>query len=244
MTMTDALTIERVEAASLAVTPHVRRTPFLHSAWLSRVAGAEVFLKCENLQHTGSFKLRGALAAIALLDSGELERGVLTSSAGNHGLGLARAARLTGAACTVVVPAGAAAVKCAAIEREGARVINCPAEGYDATQAWTLERRDELGGVFVSPFDDLDVIAGNGGSLALEMLAQEARLDLVAVPCGGGGCATGVGFVYRQRSPRTRVVGVNCAASPGMWQSRRDGRALLQLEGEPTIEKWTKRKAG
>ena len=218
-----------------AVDRHVRRTPILLSAWLSELTGARVFLKCENLQLTGSFKVRGAVAAVSRLTPEERADGVIACSAGNHGLGLAFAARALNIPCTVVVPSAAPRVKAEGIAALGAKVIRSPHDGYDRTQAWTLERLAEFGGRFVSPFDDPAVMAGNGGTLMLEILEDLPGVDLVVIPCGGGGCSIGAGMVARARAPRTRIIAVNTDASPGMWLSRRDGRAHLEVESGPTI---------
>lgn len=222
--------LDLVEKVREVVARYTRRTPILRSEWLSGLLGADVFLKCENLQLTGSFKVRGAYAALR-----ELREPVVTSSAGNHGLGLARAAQTFGVPCTVVVPRSVARVKLEGIRAWGAKVVVSPHEGYDDTQAWTLDRLGEWGGTFVSPFDDPAVIAGNGGTTALEIFEELPDVDAIVVPCGGGGCAIGAGIVARSRSPRTRIVGVNAEASPGMWLSRRDGRAHLRVASSPTI---------
>jgi threonine dehydratase len=224
--------VERVRRAAAAYT---RRTPLIASDWLSEASGCEVLLKCENLQVTGSFKARGAFAAITELSAAERASGVITSSAGNHGQGLALAARRFGVPCTVVVPSSIPAIKEAAIRAHGARVLRSPHGGYDRTQAWTLERLEELGGVFISPFEHPAVIAGNGGALAWEVFDEAPGIDLLVIPCGGGGCAIGAGVAARALSPRTRILAVNSDASPAMWRSRRDGRPHLAIESRPTI---------
>lgn len=225
----------RAEEIRDAVDHHVRRTPLLPSAWLSELTGTRVFLKCENLQVTGSFKVRGAVAAVSRLTPEERAGGVIACSAGNHGLGLAFAARAFDVPCTVVVPSAAPRVKAEGIAALGAKVIRSPHDGYDRTQAWTLERLVEFGGRFVSPFDDPAVMAGNGGTLMLEILEDLPVVDLVVIPCGGGGCSIGAGMVVRARAPQTRIIAVNTDASPGMWLSRRDGRPHLEVESRPTI---------
>lgn len=207
--------------------PHVRRTPVLRSGWLSELAGGDVYLKCENLQRTGSFKVRGGFAALALDP-----RPVVAASAGNHGQGLALAARTFGVPCTIVVPRTIPRGKEEAIRALGATVVKAPFDGYDDTEAWTRERTAAFGGDWVSPFDDPYVVAGNGGTTALEIFEDLGDLDALVVPCGGGGCAIGCGIAARGRA---RVVGVNTDASPGMALSRRDGRARLRVESAPTI---------
>jgi len=229
------LDLALVERVREAVAAHTRRTPVLRSEWLSRVTGADVYLKCENLQITGSFKVRGALAAISVLTREERAAGVVTASAGNHGLGLARAAALAGIPCTVVLPQGAPRVKEEGIRAEGAKVVHAPHKGYDATEAWAREQLDTLGGVFVSAFDDPPVMAGNGGTTMLEVQEELPGLDLLVAPCGGGGFLAGAGTVVCARLPRARVVGVNSEASPGMYLSRKEGAPRLRLESRPTL---------
>ncbi len=228
-------TIELIQEVRDAVSRHTRRTPLLHSQWLSSHTGSEVFLKCENLQVTGSFKARGAIAALSLLGDVERSVGVVACSAGNHGLGLAYAARTFGLPCTIVVPRTVPATKEEGIRALSGRVVRSPHDGYDRTQTWALEQLRQQGGTFVSPFEDPAVIAGNGGTTMLEVLEDTPRFDAVVIPCGGGGCAVGAGVVAKARSPATRVVAVNTDASPGMWLSRREGRAHLAVDGRHTI---------
>jgi threonine dehydratase len=229
------LDLALVERVRRAVASHTRRTPVLRSEWLSRATGADVFLKCENLQVTGSFKVRGALAAISVLSDAERAGGVVTASAGNHGLGLARAAALGGIPCTVVLPQGAPRLKEEGIRAEGSKVVHAPHEGYDDTESWTRKELDSLGGVFVSAFDDPPVMAGNGGTTMLEVQEELPRLDLLVAPCGGGGFLAGAGTVVCARAPRARVVGVNSEASPGMYLSRKEGAPRLTMESRPTL---------
>ncbi len=228
----DIALVERVRGV---VTATARRIPLRRSDWLSALTGGEVFLKCENLQVTGSFKVRGALAALSLLPEAVRARGVVASSAGNHGLGLARAAGVFDVPAAVVVPRSVPEVKAHGIEALGGEVVFSPHEGYDATQIWTLEHLGDLGGTFISPFEDAGVMAGGGGTLGLEIFEEAEDLEAVVVPCGGGGLGIGLGMAARARSPGTRIVGVNTDASPGMWMSRRDGRPHLKVESRPTI---------
>ena len=229
---------EEIARLAVRVRPAVQRathpTLVRRSAWLSELAGCPIWLVLENLQVTGSFKVRGAVASLELLGP-RAAAGVLASSAGNHGLGLAHAARAAGVPCTVVVPSTVPKSKDAAMRALGARVINAPHAGYDATEAYTRARADELGGTFVSPFDDPAVIAGNGGTLALDLLAARPDLAAIVAPCGGGGLLSGLGCVVAAQRPEVAVIGVNSAASPAMWASRRDGRAHLECPGGPTI---------
>jgi len=219
-----------------AVREHARRTPLLESEWLSSRTSARVYLKCENLQRTGSFKLRGALAAVSLLTALEREAGVVTCSAGNHGLGLARAARIYHTPCTVVIPQSAPKVKEDGIRNEGATVVRSPHDGYDDTHAWMAEQGNRWGEArFVSAFDDPAVILGNGATTMLEVLEELPAPSWVLFPCGGGGLSGGAGWVLKDRSPATRAVGINTEASPGMWLSWKDGRAHERLPAASTI---------
>ena len=224
--------IRRVRAT---VEAHAIRTPLLHSTALSQRTGKDVWLKCEGFQRTGSFKFRGALAALELLAPAARAGGVVTSSAGNHGAGLARAARIFGLPCRIVVPEGTPRVKVEKMRAEGAEVLFSPFTGYDATQSWTLERVEELGGAFISPFEDPGVIAGGGGTLALEILEDLPEVDTILLPCGGGGCLSGVGLAARGHPRPVKVFGANTDASPGMWRSFRDGRAHLEVKSQPTV---------
>jgi len=218
------------------VAAHTRRTPLLKSEWLSQLSGAEVYLKCENLQLTGSFKLRGALAAVSCLPPEKRKDGVVTCSAGNHGLGLARASRIFQTPCTVVVPRHAPKVKEDGIRNEGATVIRSPEDGYDDTQAWVDANRARWGNAtFVSAFDDPVVILGNGATTMLEILDELPHPDWVLFPCGGGGLSSGAGWVQKERSPITKAIGINTEASPGMWLSWKDGRAHETLPAAPTL---------
>ena len=236
------VSLDLVRDVRATVERYTRRTPLLESAWLSEATGRRVLLKCENLQVTGSFKVRGALAALSRMDKTERERGVYTSSTGNHGQALAFAAQKLDVPCTVVVPRSAPANKVQKIRMRGARVIEFAGDGYDDAQEWTLAQGDELGGTYVSAFEDAAVIAGNGGTTALEIFEDEPDVDCVVVPVGGGGLIVGVGVVARAvaRVPGgVRVVGVNPRNSAAMWLSREHGQAYTRLDpsngGGPTI---------
>jgi threonine dehydratase len=212
---------ETVRRAAEAVRTRVERTRLVPSSWLPNV-----LFKCEHEQVTGSFKVRGAIAKLAATRPDR----VAAASAGNHGLGLAWASLDAGIACTIFVPRTVPQVKADKIEALGARLVRAPFDTYDPTQDYALERLD--GATWVSPFDDPDVIAGNGGTTAMEIF-EESPVDAIVVPCGGGGLAIGAGIVARRHG--AKVIGVNSDASPGMWLSRRDGRAHLAVDSKPTI---------
>lgn len=221
-----AVDFETARRAEAAVRPHLRRTRLVRSAWLSGLRGGEVLLKCEHEQETGSFKVRGAVAKLAA----SRPRAVASASAGNHGLGLAWAARRAGVACTITVPRTVPRVKAERIAALGATLVKAPFDTFDPTQEYALGRLN--GALWVSAYDDPDVIAGNGGTTALEIF-EESTPDALVVPCGGGGLAIGAGIVAHRHG--TKVIGVNSEASPGMWMSRRDGKAHLSVDSKPTI---------
>jgi threonine dehydratase len=223
-----------------AVAERVRRllrvTPLVPAPALGRRTGADVWLKLENLQRTGSFKLRGAaarLAALAIEAAGAPPKRVVAASAGNHGLGLALAARAFGIDATVLVSAQTPEVKRAGIAALGAKVEVAGAT-YDEAEAVAKRRAaDDPDLVFVSAFDDDHVIAGNGGLLAREILAQLPDVQAIVVPVGGGGLAGGIGVEVVPRG--IKVLGVSPEANCAMRRSLDEGRAFTTYEGGPTL---------
>jgi threonine dehydratase len=200
------------EAAHRIVSSLARHTPLLSSRSLSERCGGQVVLKAENLQRTGSFKLRGAMYKISRLDR---PRGVVAGSAGNHGQSLAYAARAHGIPCEVFMPREAPVAKVAAVQAFGG-TVNLGGDSVDACVAAALERAAETGAGFVHPFDDPDVILGQS-TLGLELLEDVPDLETVIVPVGGGGLISGVAGAIKASRPQTRVIGVQvdaCASFP------------------------------
>jgi threonine dehydratase len=198
-----------VEAAREAIADVARQTPVLSSRSLSEACGGHLLLKAENLQRTGSFKLRGALHKIARLGA-EAHRGVVAGSAGNHAQSLAYAARARGLPCEVYMPEEAAVAKVAAVEGFGG-TVHLGGESVDDCVAFARERASETGAAFVHPFDDADVILGQA-TLGLELLAEVPDLAKVVVPVGGGGLLSGVAGVLKAARPEIEVVGVQAKA--------------------------------
>ncbi|MGB0716101.1 MAG: threonine ammonia-lyase [Phycisphaerae bacterium] len=230
------LNYDVIVRSEASIRPYIITTPLRFSASLSRPTGASVFLKCEHLQRSGSFKIRGALAAVAAIaGSKDARHGVVTSSAGNHGIGLSRAAARFSMRCAVVVPADAPERKRAAILDAGGELVVAKAAGYDAAQSWLFENLEAIGGTYVSGFDDDRVIAGNGGSTMLELMRQASSFDSIIVPTGGGGIAAGIGLVLKHNQADTRLIAVNAANSPAMLMSLRRGEPVLELAHEPTL---------
>jgi threonine dehydratase len=219
-----ALTRAAVVEAAARIAPHVRRTPTERSPALSQLAGREVYLKLENLQRTGAFKIRGALNALTRLDAATRAAGVVTASAGNHGQGVAFAAQLVGAPVTVVLPQGVPLAKLTAIQRSGAETVLADG-GYDEAHAVALEIARERGRTYVHAFDDDDVIAGQG-TVALELLEDADEIDTLVVPVGGGGLIAGIALAASDRRPRLRIIGVQSESASAFAESFRAGRVV------------------
>lgn len=225
--------LERVRRAAASYAEVVRETPVLSSRTLSERVGATIALKAENLQRTGSFKLRGALAKIAALEPQRAAAGVVAGSAGNHGQAVAYAARARGLPCEVFMPIGAPNQKVDACAEFGA-TVRLVGSSVEESLAAARERAEAAGMAFVHPFDDPDVIAGQGG-IGLELAAQVRDLRLVVVPVGGGGLASGLAIALKTLRPEVRVVGVQvdrCAPVPA---SLAGGAPLAIERATPTI---------
>ena len=215
-----SVTLADVEAARARLRGVIHETPCAFSQSLSDLTGARVFVKLENLQMTGSFKERGAANVLLQLSPAERKRGVVTASAGNHGLAVAFHAARLGVGAVIVMPEWAPLTKVTAARRHGAEVV-LHGENYDEAYARAREVEAERGLVFVHPFDDPRVIAGQG-TIGLELLAQVPDLEAVLVPVGGGGLAAGIGVAVKAGKPAAEVIGVQAdeiAAMKAAWAS-------------------------
>lgn len=211
------VTPEDIDSAAERIRGHVHRTPVVTSTSLDVAAGARVFLKCENLQRVGAFKIRGATNAVLSLDDVVAERGVACHSSGNHGQALAVAAGERGIAAHVVMPSNAPAVKRNAVAGYGAVIVDCeptPA-GRETALAEVLEA---TGSVEIHPYDNDHVIAGQG-TACLELLEEVDGLDVVVAPVGGGGLVSGTALAVAGHAPGTRVVGAEPAAADDAFRS-------------------------
>jgi len=208
--VTSSVGPDDVVAARATLVPMIRQTPLLESSALSALVGGPVYLKCENLQRGGSFKVRGAYVRIARLSAAERARGVVAASAGNHAQGVALAAGALGAAATVVMPTAAPLPKVAATRSYGAEVVLHGATVEDAL-ARAQELAEATGSIFIHPFDHPDVIAGQG-TVGLEIAEQCPQARTIAVPVGGGGLAAGIAVAVGSALPDARLVGVQAEA--------------------------------
>jgi threonine dehydratase len=226
---------QRTRACAPALQQHVLRTSLTALATPGD-GDAELLVKNEHLQHTGSFKVRGALAKLLAVGTAERARGVVAASSGNHGLGVAYALAAVGGRGTVFVPEGASPIKVAAIRHLGTEVVH---RGRETGETEALARRyaDGNGLVYVSPYNDLDVIAGQG-SIGLELIDQAGELDAVVVSVGGGGLVAGIAATLKSRAPHVRVVGASPANDAAMAASVRAGH-VVGIDPRPTISDGT-----
>lgn len=214
------LTLDRVYKASEVLKEIIRDTDMIKAPKIN--PSADVFLKTENLQVTGSFKVRGSYFKISQLSDEEKNKGVIACSAGNHAQGVALAATKNGIKSTICLPDGAPISKVEATKRYGANV--CLVKGvYDDAYNKAIELRDKEGYTFIHPFNDPDVIAGQG-TIGLEILRQLPDVDVVVVPIGGGGLISGVAYTIKQLKPSCKVYGVQAQGAPSMEHSVTDGK--------------------
>ncbi|MEO6365991.1 MAG: pyridoxal-phosphate dependent enzyme [Luteimonas sp.] len=222
-----------VLTAAARIAPHAHVTPVMRSRSLDALAGCELHFKCEHLQRIGAFKFRGACNAVFALGDAQAARGVVTQSSGNHGAAIALACRLRGIAASVVVPEGAPAVKLAAIESHGARIVRC-APNMRARDAAAAVLLAETGGALIHPFDNNDVIAGQG-TAALELL-REAALDAVLVPVGGGGLLSGTAIAAQAMRAGIDVWGAEPTGAADAHASLRDDRCITDMTAQTVCD--------
>lgn len=225
------VSIDDVRAARERIMGHLRRTPLLQSVNLSASSGYTVSFKAENLQRTGSFKARGALNALMLLNDEQRARGVVTFSAGNHGAGLAFAASILGVSCSVFMASNAVQAKVDAIRNYGANVVFGDSIN-DALAA--MERAiNEEGRTYLSPFDDPGVVAGQG-VVGLEILEDAPETEAIVVPVGGGGLISGISLAVKSLRPDITIVGIEPEGAPTVYKSLEAGHPVT-LDGVDTI---------
>ena len=228
--------VERIAHAERLIRPHIRETPVVHSLALSESTGAEVWLKCENLQVTGSFKARGAVHRLLALPDAERRRGVIAASSGNHGVGVAYAGQALGIPVTVYVPDFVSPAKAAAMRRLGATVEISGTDGLD-TELEARRVAESDGRCYVSPYNDLAVVAGQG-TVGVELRRQVDGIGTVVVAVGGGGLIGGIAALLKRHAPNVKMIGAQPANSRVMMESVRVGR-VVEIPSEPTLSDGT-----
>jgi len=225
-----------IATAHQAVRPQVRTTPLDYSPLLSKLTGCEVYLKGEHLQHTGSFKFRGASNKLRVLGAAAKDSGVITASTGNHGQAVALAGKLAGVPVTVYAPKSASPVKLDAIRALGGEVVLIDGNALLSELA-AGEAAKQQGKPFISPYNDLDVIAGQG-TVGMELAEQCPDLDAVFVSVGGGGLISGIGTALAELSPSTEIVGCWPANATSMYSCLQAGE-IIDVEEADTISDGT-----
>lgn len=232
-----AICLSDVEAARDRIKGQAVRTPLLHSAHLDAVTGGRIFLKCENLQRTGSFKFRGAYNALSAMGAEQRGRGIVAVSSGNHAQGVAEAARLYNVPATIFMPSDAPGIKVGRVERSGAKVV--PFDRFkDDRDALAMAMCEETGAVFVRPYDDPRVMAGQG-TVGLEsadqLQAEGLSADLGLVCCGGGGLCAGVSTAWRAAFPAMDIIAVEPDGFDDTKRSLESGQRLANAPGATSI---------
>lgn len=217
----EELSLEKFEEASEIVKEVTLDTRLVFSEYFSKQTGGKVYLKPENMQYTGAYKLRGAYYKISTLNEEERSRGLITASAGNHAQGVAYAAKIYGVRATIVMPTSTPIIKINRTKSYGAEVI-LYGDVYDESCDYALKLAQEKGYTFIHPFDDLDVATGQG-SIAMEIIKELPTVDYILVPIGGGGLATGVSTLAKMLNPKVKVIGVEPAGANCMQESLKNG---------------------
>ncbi|MBT0815066.1 threonine ammonia-lyase [Campylobacter lari] len=209
--------LNKIYQAKQKIADFVLKTPFVHSSFLSEFLETDVFLKCENLQKTGAYKIRGAYNTIANLTKEQKQAGVIAASAGNHAQGVAISAKKFGIEAVIVMPEATPLLKVSATKNLGAKVI-LKGDNFDEAYAYALNYAKEYHLNFIHPFENESIIAGQG-TLMLEMLDEISDLDMILAPVGGGGLISGVASAAKQINPAVKVIGVSAKGAPAMYES-------------------------
>ena len=234
------LTLEKFEEASELVKRVTNPTKLIYSDYLSEQTGAKVYLKPENMQYTGAYKIRGAYYKISTLTDEERSRGLITASAGNHAQGVAFAAKKFGCKAVIVMPTVTPLIKVNRTKNYGAEVI-LHGDVYDDAYAYACELAEKEGYTFVHPFNDLDVAAGQG-TIAMEIVQELPTVDYILVPVGGGGLVSGIATLAKMLNPKIRVIGVEPAQAASMTAALAAGE-VVELDSADTIADGTAVKA-
>lgn len=234
------MTLEKFEEASELVKKVTNSTKLVYSDYLSEQSGGKVYLKPENMQHTGAYKIRGAYYKISTLSDEERGRGLITASAGNHAQGVAFAAKKFGCKAVIVMPTVTPLIKVNRTKSYGAEVI-LHGDVYDDAYAYACELAEKEGYTFVHPFNDIDVATGQG-TIAMEIVQELPTVDYILVPIGGGGLVSGVATLAKMLNPKIKVIGVEPTEAASMKAALAAGE-VVQLESANTIADGTAVKA-
>lgn len=210
----------------------VHKTPLDYSKTFSELSNSEVYLKLENLQKTGSFKVRGSYYKMTTLTEEEHQKGVIAASAGNHAQGVAYSSQMLGVPCTIVMPKGAPLSKIQATKKYGANV-ELQGDAFDDALAYAIDLKDTTGATFVHTFDDEAIIAGHG-TVGLEIMDQIPDVDAIICPVGGGGLIAGIALAVKEKKPSVQIYGVEATACPSMTQSLKEGKPVT-VNADPTM---------
>ncbi|MHA1340866.1 MAG: threonine ammonia-lyase [Promethearchaeota archaeon] len=213
---------KQIENAKKSLDAIIHETPLEFNTTFSEISGNQIFLKLENLQKTGSFKIRGAFNKITKLSDGERKNGVIAASAGNHGQGVALAAKKLNIRATIVVPKGTPIIKIQAIKRYEAEVIEF-GRNFDEAYQKAREIQKKKGMTFIEPFNDEDIIIGQG-TIGLEIMKQLSDVDLIVVPIGGGGLISGISLYCKAVNPRVKIIGVQAEGAKTVYNSFKKGK--------------------
>lgn len=234
------MTLEKFEEASELVKRVTNPTKLIRSEYLSEQTGGKVYLKPENMQHTGAYKIRGAYYKISTMTEEERSRGLITASAGNHAQGVAFAARKFGCKAVIVMPTVTPLIKVNRTKSYGAEVV-LYGDVYDDSYAYACELAEKEGYTFVHPFNDLDVATGQG-TIAMEIVQELPTVDYILVPVGGGGLISGVATLAKMLNPKIKVIGAEPAEAASMTVALKAGE-VVELDGANTIADGTAVKA-
>ncbi|MGE0929399.1 pyridoxal-phosphate dependent enzyme [Peijinzhouia sedimentorum] len=226
------ISLQDIQEAHARIAPMIHKTPVLTSDSLNKIAGCEVFFKCENFQKVGAFKMRGAANAVSLLSDDEASKGVATHSSGNHAAALAKAAQTRGIKAYIVMPRTAPTIKKKAVAGYGAEIVECEPT-LQARESTLADIVAKTGATFVPPYNDYAVITGQA-TCALELLQQVPNLDIAMAPVGGGGLLAGTALSVHYISPNTRIIAGEPAGADDAFRSLEAGK-IIPIENPKTI---------
>ncbi|MEE9409420.1 MAG: threonine/serine dehydratase [Candidatus Heimdallarchaeota archaeon] len=227
----NSLNLEKIEEAYLKIKGFIRKTPLIHSAYLSELCNNNLYLKLENLQLTNAFKIRGALNRMLKLSSEEKSRGVITASSGNHAQGIALAAKHLGVSAKIVVPKNVSELKLSKIQQYDVTIIQEGDFDEIETKARNLSVRENM--TYISPYNDINIITGQG-TIALEIYKELENVNIIIVPIGGGSLISGIAFVAKSLNPNIKIIGVQTKGASTMYESWKAGK-IVNIEEFNTL---------